>query len=312
MPYKPYWLQRLPEIVEQLRSLPVAVVDRPTFESIFRLRRRRAIELMHCFGSYRGRRGFVLDRGALLERLESLETVAQYRWEEQVRFERVIDQLNAMEGNTSRGSDGPQSIAKRVVLEFADESDLTTKLLALLRGVCDGHGNQAGMRNGRVHHKLQYGRFEQAIQAFRKQSFHEAAALFAQACPGPDARIRTSAETYLRICRRRTEGCLDPSSFDDHYTYGVALLNDRRFPEARKQLESALQMNPCADYVYYTLAACLALSGDTTGLYYNLRRAIELQPRNRIAARFDPDFHDVLNDPFIRELLNSSSNDSAA
>src|ERR1017187_6739757 len=89
MPYKPYWLQRLPEIVERLKTLSPATIDRPTFESIFRLRRRRAIELMHVLGSQRGRRGFVLDRCALLEKLESLDTVTQYRWEQQARSPRV-------------------------------------------------------------------------------------------------------------------------------------------------------------------------------------------------------------------------------
>ena len=73
MPYKPYWLQRLPEIIERLRTLSVATIDRPTFESIFQLRRRREIELMHTFGSRRSRRGFVLDRCALVGKLEALE-----------------------------------------------------------------------------------------------------------------------------------------------------------------------------------------------------------------------------------------------
>ena len=35
MPYKPYWLQRLPEIIAALKGLPDGVIDRPTFETIF-------------------------------------------------------------------------------------------------------------------------------------------------------------------------------------------------------------------------------------------------------------------------------------
>ena len=113
----------------------------------------------------------------------------------------------------------------------------------------------------------------------------------------------------MRICRRRTEKVSEPNSFEDHYTYGVALLNDRRLPEARKQFESARQMNPGADYVYYALADCLALSRDMAGAYSNLRRAIELQPRNRIAARSDPDFQEALQDPAVRQLLNCDSSE---
>ena len=37
MPYKPYWLQRLPEIIAALRGLPDRLIDRPTFETIFGL-----------------------------------------------------------------------------------------------------------------------------------------------------------------------------------------------------------------------------------------------------------------------------------
>ena len=54
MPYKPYWLQRLPDIIAALDGLADDVVDRPTFQAIFQLRRRRAIELMHNLGSRRG------------------------------------------------------------------------------------------------------------------------------------------------------------------------------------------------------------------------------------------------------------------
>ena len=42
-------------------------------------------------------------------------------------------------------------------------------------------------------------------------------------------------------------------------------------------------------------------------LHEHLRRAIELQePRNRLAARYDPDFQGALNDLSVRELLCAS------
>ena len=308
MPYKPYWLQRLPEIIAALKGLPDGVIDRPTFETIFRLRRRRAIELMHSLGSCRGRRGYVLDRCMLLQRLESLNVLTQYRWEEQVRAERVIEQLNGTKAKTSNGSNGSHDYTMRIILEFADKGELTQKLLDLLRAACDGSGDSANVMT--TNKQVQYGHFEQAIKAFWRQSFREAEGLFAKASVGPDRRISTSAETYLRTCRRRMEMRCAPESFDDRYTYGVTLLNDGRLSEARKEFESALRMNPRVDYVYYALAACFALSGDMTNLYANLRRAIELEPRNRIAARSDPDFQGALNDLSVRELLSASLTDA--
>jgi hypothetical protein len=46
------------------------------------------------------------------------------------------------------------------------------------------------------------------------------------------------------------------------------------------------------------------LSGDLTGAYDSLKRAIELQPRNRAAARQDPDLEEILRHPPIHELLH--------
>ena len=205
MPYKPYWLQRLPEIIERLRTLSVQAIDRPTFESIFQLRRRRAIELMHILGSHRGRRGFVLDRCALVGKLESFETVTQYHWEQQARYSRVVEQLPRVAANTINGSNGIDPGRRHVVIEFTDEGELIQKLLVVLHAAFDGEDEQARTSEKRSPSVLQYGHFEQAIQAFQKQCFCEAEALFAQACAGPDERIRTSAETYLRMCKRRTE-----------------------------------------------------------------------------------------------------------
>lgn len=307
MPYQPYWIRRLPEITETLKSLPVATIDRPTFESIFQLRRRRAIELMHMLGSRRGRRGFVLDRGALLERLESLGTVAQFHWHQQMCGVRASGQA---EGHAAavNGSNHNGEGRGRVVIEFTDENELVQKLLRILRTASDGESEDGGAGRPDACGDSQVERFERAIQAFRRQDFAAARDWFAQACAGPRGNVRTTAEQYLRICNRRLEEAFAPRSFEDHYNYGVALHNAGRWPEARLHFEAALSMNPEADFVYYAFAASLAVSGDTAGVCAHLSRAIELQPRNRLAARYDPDFELALKDPAIRELVGLSGN----
>ena len=50
MPAKAMWLLQIPEILSQLETFDVPVVDRAIVERLFGLRRRRAIELMHRFG----------------------------------------------------------------------------------------------------------------------------------------------------------------------------------------------------------------------------------------------------------------------
>jgi hypothetical protein len=55
--------------------------------------------------------------------------------------------------------------------------------------------------------------------------------------------------------------------------------------------------------VLYALAACQGLAGDLPGAYENLKRAIDLQPRNRLAARQDPDFAALADQPAFARLL---------
>ena len=274
---KRYWLQRLPEILVTLKDLPDKVIDRPTFETIFRLRRRRAIELMHSLGSCRGGRGYVLDRCMLVQRLESMNVFAQYRWEEQVRAERVIQQLNGSKAKSPNGSNGSHDHTMRIVLEFADEGELTQSFLNLLHAACDGSGHSADVITTKR---------ESPVWPFRAgdQSLLETELPRSERVVLPKPRFgRTGesepvAETSLRTCKRRMEMPFTSESFDVRYTYGITLLNDRRLSEAREEFESALRINPGVDYVYYALAACFALCGDMPNLY------CQSQPCDRVAA----------------------------
>jgi len=64
MPAKAQWLLRVPEIIVELNGLDVPVVDRALCERLFRLRRRRAIDLMGCFGGYQAGRTFLIERSS--------------------------------------------------------------------------------------------------------------------------------------------------------------------------------------------------------------------------------------------------------
>jgi Flp pilus assembly protein TadD len=73
--------------------------------------------------------------------------------------------------------------------------------------------------------------------------------------------------------------------------------------EARTHLEQALRLAPEADHIYYALALAQALGGDLAGAHENMKRAIELEPRNRIMARQDADFAALANQPPFNVLL---------
>jgi tetratricopeptide (TPR) repeat protein len=92
-------------------------------------------------------------------------------------------------------------------------------------------------------------------------------------------------------------------SAEDFYNYGIALLNTRQIDDARTHLEKALQMTPDADHVLYALAATQALAGDVSGAHDHLRRAIELEPKNRLLARQDGDFSTLSGQAPFQALL---------
>jgi hypothetical protein len=69
MPAAAQWFLRLPEIITELERLKVPVIDRTIFESVFRVRRRRAIQLMHAFGGYQVGKTFIVERAAILGEL---------------------------------------------------------------------------------------------------------------------------------------------------------------------------------------------------------------------------------------------------
>ena len=77
----------------------------------------------------------------------------------------------------------------------------------------------------------------------------------------------------------------------------------RRIEAAEQHLREALAQAPDNDHLYYVLALCRGWGGDLEGACAHMRRAIELQPRNRIVARNDPDFAEIGQRPPLQELL---------
>ena len=96
------------------------------------------------------------------------------------------------------------------------------------------------------------------------------------------------------------------STAEDHFNYGVERLNARDVDLAKHHLGRALSLQPDADHVLFTLALCCGLAGDGIGACENLKRAIDLEPRNRILARQDPEFAALASQfPGLRALLTA-------
>jgi tetratricopeptide (TPR) repeat protein len=146
--------------------------------------------------------------------------------------------------------------------------------------------------------------FEAAMKLFHARKLQEARDLFQTASEGPERDVAQRARLHISMCDRRLQqATVSLKSAEDYYNYGVALINARNIAEARTHLEKALAMAPGTDHIHFALALAQALSGDSTNAYENLKRAIELEPRNRIMARQDADFAPLANQPPFDILL---------
>jgi tetratricopeptide (TPR) repeat protein len=152
--------------------------------------------------------------------------------------------------------------------------------------------------------QTQLSNFEAAMKQFHTRNFREARTLFEKAAAGPERDVANRASLHKSMCDRRLEQAKPVmGNAEDFYNYGVAMINTRNIPEARSHLEQALKMSPGADHIHYALALAQALDGDLANAHENLRRAIELEPRNRTMARQDADFAPLANQPPFDALI---------
>lgn len=150
--------------------------------------------------------------------------------------------------------------------------------------------------------------FEKAMGHFRKKDFQRAIELFDQAAEGPVAEVAHTAQMHSKMCQRRMGQQAEPrlETPEDHYAYAVALMNRGGWQQAEPLLSKALGARPEADHYHYAMALCAGHAGDVDTAVRHLKRAIELQPSNRTAARGDAEFHALMQQhPAIREVLSA-------
>jgi tetratricopeptide (TPR) repeat protein len=139
---------------------------------------------------------------------------------------------------------------------------------------------------------LQQGRFEKALAALEKL------------LPIAPPELLERCRMYISTCQRQLDRpALVFATPEEHYDYAISLLNTGYFEDAREQFNVILATHPSADYVYYGMALLDAITGQPQDCLQNLARAIELNPRNRLQARVDNDFQNVVDDPRFTELL---------
>ncbi len=146
--------------------------------------------------------------------------------------------------------------------------------------------------------------FEAAMKLFHARRLKEARDLFVKAAAGPESDVANRARMHIAMCDQRLQQTiLNLRSAEDYYNYGVALINSRKVAEACTHLEKALEIAPASDHIHYALALAQALGGNFAQAHDNLKRAIELEPRNRLIARQDADFAPLANQPPLDALI---------
>ncbi|MDR3725074.1 MAG: tetratricopeptide repeat protein [Terracidiphilus sp.] len=143
-----------------------------------------------------------------------------------------------------------------------------------------------------------------AVQLLQQGKFEKSLVALEKLMPLAPPQIVERCRMYIATCHRQLEKqALTFATPEEHYDYAVSLLNTGYFEDAREQFNSILAIDPNADYVYYGMAVLDSITGMTQECLQNLARAIELNSSNRLQARIDNDFQNIVDDPRFTELL---------
>ena len=146
--------------------------------------------------------------------------------------------------------------------------------------------------------------YEKAVAYFNERKFSRALPLLEKAEEGPNVSFRHRSHVYAEICRQQIGNSekMQLKTAEDCYNYAVKLMNDRRLEEAEQHLQRALRLAPKAGYVHYAHAVLSALQGNAESAFGNLKRAIEIDPLNRVLALNDADLAKVIGHPPLRNF----------
>jgi hypothetical protein len=93
VPTQPAWFHRLDEILEELRALEISHLDRLAVQKLFRVRERRARQLMSGLPALQVGNAVAVERQALIARLENTAAGDRFQWE-MARRARLVEDLD--------------------------------------------------------------------------------------------------------------------------------------------------------------------------------------------------------------------------
>jgi tetratricopeptide (TPR) repeat protein len=116
--------------------------------------------------------------------------------------------------------------------------------------------------------------------------------------------ILSRARSYLQICDREEASQKKPAiTADQLYVLGVLEHNKANYDKAVSYFLQSIENHPDADYIYYSVAASLAMKGDLLESLKTLRKAVELNEDSRVYAKNDSDFAALQMQKEFQELV---------
>jgi len=146
--------------------------------------------------------------------------------------------------------------------------------------------------------------YQNGFQLMQEGKFEKARLVFEKLIATGPVEVLERCRVYHAVCQSKLkDSARHFASSEERYDYAISLLNTGDYDEARDQFEIILRGEASADYAHYGLAALESMTGQVEECLEHLTKAIQINPRNRIQARTDTDFHNMIEDPRFTELL---------
>lgn len=149
--------------------------------------------------------------------------------------------------------------------------------------------------------------YQVALKKFWKGQHADALSSFEQLRDGNGTQIELvdSLRTYIEACKIKLGlNAFEPKTPEDHYLFGVMLMNEGDYEESVRHLSHAVSKNKNNDAWQFSIACALALNENIPEAAEALSKAIELNPDNKIYAMNIDDLNSLKEDESYSDLFS--------
>jgi len=133
-------------------------------------------------------------------------------------------------------------------------------------------------------------KFEKALQQYHQHKYADAHKVFTKLLESADnAAFGEKCRAYAEACRLHMKEEQDT----DPFAHAVFLSNSGKHEEAARILSELVKKDGGNDALLFTLSCLYAAMGEVNKAVDTLRKAIKLNPENRVHALNHRDFHEM-------------------